>query len=93
MNDIYVKKPILVHAFQLTEGKYTNKNQWPLWLQDKAKTSVSFKDGSVFIKTLEGEMRADLNDYIIKGVQDELYPCKPDIFQKTYKPAYSTAFV
>ena len=37
------------------------------------------------IKTLEGDMEANKNDYIIKGVKGEFYPCKPDIFIKTYK--------
>ena len=37
------------------------------------------------IDTLEGTMRADLGDIIIKGVQGELYPCKPDIFEATYE--------
>lgn len=36
------------------------------------------------IETLEGKMHADLGDYIIKGVNGEFYPCKPDIFEKTY---------
>ena len=39
----------------------------------------------VEIKTLEGVMKANINDYIIKGVQGELYPCKPDIFYETYE--------
>lgn len=39
---------------------------------------------SIFIPTLECEMRADPYDYIIKGVNGEFYPCKPDIFEKTY---------
>jgi len=37
------------------------------------------------IVTLEGEMRADLGDWIIKGVKGEFYPCKPDIFEATYE--------
>ena len=37
------------------------------------------------IKTLEGTMSADHGDYIIKGVQNEIYPCKPDIFKQTYE--------
>ena len=36
------------------------------------------------IKTLEGTMQANFGDWIIKGVQGEYYPCKPDIFEKTY---------
>lgn len=42
---------------------------------------------SVFIDTLEGTMRADPGDYVIRGVQGEFYPCKPDIFDATYEPA------
>ena len=38
------------------------------------------------IKTLEGVMLANIGDYIIKGVQGEYYPCKPDIFEKTNEP-------
>ena len=40
---------------------------------------------SLIIKTLEGNMRAEPGDYIIKGVQGEFYPCKPDIFKETYE--------
>jgi hypothetical protein len=38
------------------------------------------------IRTLEGPMRVSPGDYIIKGVQGEFYPCKPDIFEATYEP-------
>ena len=38
----------------------------------------------IAINTLEGRMRADYGDYIIKGVKGEFYPCKPDIFEQTY---------
>ena len=38
----------------------------------------------IIIKTLEGNMKADEGDFIIKGVNGEFYPCKPDIFEKTY---------
>lgn len=46
---------------------------------DKTNTPI------LIIKTLEGEMKADINDWIIKGINNEFYPCKPDIFEKTYK--------
>lgn len=39
----------------------------------------------LFIKTLEGNMVASVRDYIIQGVNGEFYPCKPDIFEKTYE--------
>ena len=41
----------------------------------------------IIIRTLEGDMRADDGDWIIKGVKGEFYPCKPDIFAATYEPA------
>lgn len=40
----------------------------------------------VIIQTLEGNMKADPGDWIITGVHGEKYPCKPDIFEKTYEP-------
>lgn len=43
-------------------------------------------DKEVFIHTLEGDMKASVGDYIITGVNGEKYPCKPDIFEKTYEP-------
>jgi hypothetical protein len=43
--------------------------------------------GGLIIKTLEGEHIASIGDYIIKGVNGEFYPCKPDIFEKTYEIA------
>lgn len=44
-------------------------------------------NGNLLIRTLEGDMRATYGDYIIQGVAGEFYPCKPDIFQKTYEEA------
>ena len=45
-------------------------------------------DKEVIIHTLEGDMRAEPGDYIITGVHGEQYPCKPDIFEKTYKETH-----
>ena len=42
-------------------------------------------DKELIIHTLEGDMKADTGDYIITGVKGEQYPCKPDIFKKTYE--------
>ena len=39
---------------------------------------------AILIHTLEGDMTAEINDYIIKGIKGEFYPCKPDIFEETY---------
>lgn len=45
------------------------------------------EQNDLYIETLEGRMRADVGDYVIRGVSGELYPCKPDIFKATYEPA------
>lgn len=42
-------------------------------------------DKEMIIHTLEGDMKASIGDYIITGVNGEQYPCKPDIFEKTYE--------
>lgn len=47
--------------------------------------SIDPRDGRMMIATLEGFHHANLGDYIIKGVQGEFYPCKPDIFHQTYE--------
>ncbi|WP_219350129.1 hypothetical protein [Helicobacter sp. 11S02596-1] len=43
-------------------------------------------DKEVIIPTLEGDMKANIGDWIITGVKGEQYPCKPDVFEKTYEP-------
>lgn len=48
-------------------------------------------DCSMYIKTLEGTMIASIGDWIIKGVNGEVYPCKPDIFEKTYEKVQDNA--
>lgn len=79
------KKPVLIEAYLYDQRR---ENYRPDWLQDKVtdNTVITYPDHAV-IKTLEGDMRADLGDWIIKGVKGELYPCKPDIFAATYDPA------
>lgn len=47
--------------------------------------AIDPEDGALLIGTLEGTMRVSSRDYVIRGVQGEFYPCKPDIFEKTYE--------
>lgn len=47
----------------------------------------------IAIDTLEGTMRVDYGDYIIKGVKGEFYPCKPDIFLKTYEEVIEDGYL
>jgi hypothetical protein len=86
------KKPVVIEAFRM------GIDARPDWFQDKVSTNeivtyamgedegpFSFRKTYCDIKTLEGTMRGDYGDYIIKGVQGEIYPCKPDIFKATYE--------
>ena len=77
----YRKKPVEVEAVQFTR---TNDPE----VQDHLDTCEDwwYAEGLLHIDTLEGTMTASVGDYIIKGVQGEFYPCKPDIFEATYEP-------
>jgi uncharacterized protein (UPF0335 family) len=79
----YRKKPVVIEAVQLEQN---NAIEVARWCGGEAKF-MSPAMPSVFIRTLEGTMRADVGDFIIKGVQGEFYPCKPDIFAATYDEA------
>lgn len=81
----YRKKPVVIDAWQLT--KENIEAGIPDWID--LDTVHIFNGGVLFaeIVTLEGVMQASEGDYIIKGVQGEFYPCKPDIFEQTYEVA------
>ena len=53
-------------------------------IRDTRVITYNPEDKSLTIKTLEGDMKANLYDWVIKGVSGEFYPIKPDIFEKTY---------
>lgn len=78
------KKPVVVEAIQWTGHNWSEVYKWIMkWdLQDPGVNNVG---GIVTIRTLEGEMRADRGDWIIRGIKGEFYPCKPDIFEATYE--------
>lgn len=82
------KKPVTIECFKY-DGDLKNSDgayYVPEWAVEAEKVGIIFfKDqGEMYIKTLEGDHHASVGDYIIKGVNGELYPCKPDIFEKTY---------
>jgi len=85
----YRKKPVVIDAFQWTGGP--DQTEDPEWIVEAIKNrSVRFAridelDVTMMIDTLEGTMSARIGDYIIRGIQGELYPCKPDIFERTYE--------
>ena len=89
----YRKKPVVIEAVQYIRGKEIPAVEFlggkPLGdcETDTAIYRMNWYDQSVSIKikTLEGLMEVSDGDYIIKGVNGEFYPCKPDIFEKTYE--------
>lgn len=76
----YRKRPVEVEAFQLLNG---HVDDWPWWAREDDR--ITIHGDHVEIATLEGVMRGDIGDYVIRGVKGELYPCKPDIFEQTYE--------
>lgn len=79
----YRKKPVVIEAVHFTDTDYgTLVSIGSMGL----KPELLYDPLRLVIETLEGTMIANLGDYIIKGVNGEFYPCKPDIFNKTYEP-------
>lgn len=86
----YRKKPVVIEAFRF----YIDA--MPDWFMDKVSDNsvilrncdynrYDIEDAYCEINTLEGVMRGNGGDYIIRGVNGEIYPCKPDIFEATYE--------
>lgn len=83
------KKPVVIEAFKL------GHDPMPDWFCDaRSKNDIVTQNTDyrttggpdyALIQTLEGIMRAEFGDYIIKGIKGEIYPCKPDIFEETYE--------
>ena len=86
----YRKKPVVIEAWIAREVSLAAKESWN-GLPECIKSSyenggwVFLTSGKIHIPTLEGTMIASPDDFIIKGVNGEFYPCKPDIFEKTYE--------
>lgn len=88
-----VKKPVEIEAIKL-EGNHDSIQEVLLfvgseWLECNGIVLFATKNtwvnqGGIPIETLEGTMKASFGDYVIKGVNGEFYPCKPDVFHKTY---------
>lgn len=83
------KKPVIIEAIQfnglddyLKIVKYYNENNKSTLTADEV---FRYDHPIMIIRTLEGAMSASQGDYIIEGVNGEFYPCKPDIFEKTYE--------
>ena len=71
------KKPVMIEAIQWRGDNLEEIKDFMGYYEYAKKNLI--------IHTLEGKMMAQVNDWIIRGVQGEYYPCKPDIFEKTYE--------
>lgn len=85
----YRKKPVEIEAI-FWDGSYEAAQKINEW-NGKLFWPIE-DDRRMKIPTLEGLMNASVGDYIIKGVQGEFYPCKPDIFEKTYEEVTEDSF-
>lgn len=90
----YIKKPVEIEAIQLKEDNIIEVFDFLDGANYKETKSTEeledfnqrmLKQGYIEIETLEGIMKANFGDYIIKGIKGEFYPCKPDIFIATYE--------
>lgn len=82
----YRKKSVEIEAM-LWDGDVSVGHPVPRWIRDSG-GKIRFSPGNpqrLLIETLEGDMAASSGDYIIRGLQGEFYPCKPNIFEATYE--------
>ena len=84
----YRKKPVVIEAFRYG---HTEDKDIPNWFQEALRDTGITEYGidgekcACDISTLEGVMTANEGDWIIKGIKGEIYPCKHDIFEKSYE--------
>ena len=85
----YRKKPVVIEAFKWTGDRYQKED--PEWIVEAIKNvivwfnDIGTEKCTMEIKTLEGNHIANRGDYIIQGIQGEIYPCKSEIFDATYE--------
>ena len=98
ISDKYVKKPVTIRAFQITKKIHNDiidgsDVNMPKWVNDAIGKELTVKNGDIMVQTLESDTDKGTrhllspDDWLIEGVDGELYPCKPDIFRKTYEKA------
>ena len=87
------KKPVEIDAERVADLIHAAASDWqalPDWARKAYDLGdVLFLPDAVEIRTLEGVMRGDRTDWVIRGIQGELYPCKPEIFEATYEAVSS----
>ena len=84
----YRNKPVVIEACPIKQIILFRKTPeaFPFWIQNSIKNGdITVTDTGIRIHTLEGTMWGHSDDWLIMGVNGELYPCKADIFTKTYE--------
>jgi len=86
----YRKLPVTIEAEKVSDLLYGFKHDFkllPEWVKEAYDSTAinTITDDYFLVKTIEGNMIATCNDYLIKGIEGELYPCRTDIFEKTYE--------
>lgn len=92
------KKPVEIEAFQMTKEHRQDNSEWPEWLHlawnkeyaeegsiNPSDYPNSKGDDRLLVQTKEGPLIIDWGDWIIQGIEGQIYPCKPDIFEQTYE--------
>lgn len=94
----YRKRPVVVEAFQMTRERREDNSEWPAWL-NRARQGKPAEVGTVYFDPLDGRLiihsfigalTVSWGDWIIRGVQGELYPCKPYVFEAMYEAVSAT---
>jgi hypothetical protein len=83
----YRKKPVIIEAFKTSSTGIGMFDEFSIWAEKVGFYDFTYKNESIIIHTLEGDMTVSPGDFIIRGVHGEFYPCKPDIFIETYELA------
>jgi hypothetical protein len=87
----FKKRPVVIEAAQFLPNDEAIDRVMELASQGSRQVAITrYPDGkcTMHITTLEGVMEASIGDWIIRGIQGEVYPCKPDIFNETYERVY-----
>lgn len=90
------KRPIVIEAFQITRERRENNVDWPEWLHEAwnkqsneigsvYQTIPGTENGSLSVRSIEGEESISWDSWVIQGIKGELYPCSDDIFKLTYE--------
>lgn len=85
------KKPVVIEAVQWDGDNFIELSRWAhANLHPAADLIITGNSDCLMVRTIEGILHASLGDWIIRGVKNEYYPCKPDIFEATYEPVDET---